>query len=296
MNPSQFAATTILPLLARIVLALAFLPQGWNNLMVITEFTAQDAQRLREMGVRGLSDPDPAPANIALGAVRGGEAWSPLDPFTETSAVQTDSASDAGTRTPPARTAASDGAAGTRTPPTSLPSPPASPAAPARTATPDAAVPRGAANDAATALAPARQETASPLAPLKERGLYRLALAADAARLPAPIALAWGVAAVQLLGGGCILLGVFSRLWGLLMAVILVGVFVTGTLPSVRGTWFFGMSGAEFNLVFAQMALFVLALGVFLVGPGALSLDRAIFRRGRSARRAAARASERHAG
>ena len=58
MSPSQFAATNILPLLARIVLCLAFLPQGWNNLMRDVEYTAHDAQRLRELGVRGITDPD----------------------------------------------------------------------------------------------------------------------------------------------------------------------------------------------------------------------------------------------
>lgn len=58
MTPSQFAATNILPLLARIVLCLAFLPQGWNNLMRDVEYTGKDAQRLRELGVRGVTDPD----------------------------------------------------------------------------------------------------------------------------------------------------------------------------------------------------------------------------------------------
>lgn len=241
VNPSQFAATTILPLLARIVLALAFLPQGWNNLMVITEYTGTDAQRLRELGVRGVADPEPARPDVSLGAVRGEfDAWPSADAQAE----------------PPA-----DGA-----------SKPA---------------PRGA--EVAPMLTNPRPEQLSPLAPLKERGLYRLALSADAARLPFPLQMAWAVSGVQLIGGLCVVLGIFCRVWGLLMAVILVGVFVTGTLPSVQGVWFFGMSGADFNLVFAQMGLFVLALGVFLVGPGALSLDRAIFRRSRGSRKAQAR-------
>ena len=75
MSPSQFAATNILPLLARIVLCLAFLPQGWNNLMRDVEYTAHDAQRLRERGVRGITDPDPKKSDVALGAVRGFEAF-----------------------------------------------------------------------------------------------------------------------------------------------------------------------------------------------------------------------------
>ncbi|MEN9640942.1 MAG: hypothetical protein RIR77_131, partial [Planctomycetota bacterium] len=75
MSPSQFAATNILPLLARIVLCLAFLPQGWNNLMRDVEYTARDAQRLRELGVRGITDPDPKKSDVALGAVRGFDAF-----------------------------------------------------------------------------------------------------------------------------------------------------------------------------------------------------------------------------
>lgn len=250
MNPSQFAATTILPFLARIVLALAFLPQGWNNLMVLNEFTGTDAQRLRELGVRGVTDPEPAPPDVSLGAVRG--EWQSTAPAPQ--------ATDPGNRT---ATRQAD--------------------APART------TPRPAETAAPKPLDPPRPEQMSPLAPLKANGLYRLALYADSARLPFPVALAWAVSAIQLIGGGCVVLGIFCRVWGLLMAVILAGVFVTGTLPNVKGVWFFGMSGADFNLVFAQMGLFVLALGVFLVGPGALSLDRAIFRRSRAPRRAPTR-------
>ena len=80
MTPSQFAATNILPLLARVVLCLAFLPQGWNNLMRDVEYTGKDAQRLRELGVRGITDPDPKQADVALGAVRGADAWTQDEP------------------------------------------------------------------------------------------------------------------------------------------------------------------------------------------------------------------------
>ena len=77
MSPSQFAATNILPFLARVVLCLAFLPQGWNNLMRDVEYTAHDAQRLRELGIRGITDPDPKKADVALGAIRG---WASPEP------------------------------------------------------------------------------------------------------------------------------------------------------------------------------------------------------------------------
>ena len=226
MTPSQFAATNILPLLARVVLCLAFLPQGWNNLMRDVEYTARDAQRLRELGVRGITDPDPRKADVALGAVRGPDAWAPQDP-----------------------------------------------PQPARGAQDASPVPQSPERPAA--------ERQSPLAPLTQRGLYTLALLADRARLPFPGEIAWSVAGVQLVGGACALLGLFSRVWGLLMSVILAALFVMTSLPAIKVHGMFALGAEQQNLVLAQLGLFVLALGTFLVGPGALSLDRAIFRRGR---------------
>ena len=240
MSPSQFAATNILPLLARLVLCLAFLPQGWNNLMRDVEYTAHDAQRLRELGVRGITDPDPRKADVALGAIRGWAIAEPQDPPAG-GAPQSQGA----TPVPPAPSAQQPERTGERASP---------------------------------------QDRLSPLAPLTQRGLYTLTLLADHARLPFPVELAWAVAGVQLVGGACMLLGLFSRVWGLLMSVILAALFVMTSLPTIKAHGVFSLGAEQQNLVFAQMGLFVLALGTFLVGPGAMSLDRAIFRR--SARRA----------
>jgi uncharacterized membrane protein YphA (DoxX/SURF4 family) len=253
MSPSQFAATNILPFLARVVLCLAFLPQGWNNLMRDVEYTAHDAQRLRELGVRGITDPDPKKADVALGAIRGWELPEP----------------------------------GPQQPPPSVPPTAQAPAAvPAAASSPQ---PAGAAPTAPAPAAPAvaASPSASPLAPLTQRGLYTLALLADRARLPFPAELAWAVAGVQLVGGACVLLGLFSRVWGLLMSVILAGLFVMTSLPAVKAAGPFALHAEQQNVALAQLALFVLALGTFLVGPGALSLDRAIFRRTRRAKPAA---------
>ena len=250
MSPSQFAATNILPLLARVVLCLAFLPQGWNNLMRDVEYTAHDAQRLRELGIRGITDPDPRKSDVALGALRG---WEMPDP-----AVQQ----------PPSGPQQPAQAAGSQ---------------PAPTATQQ---PAGTAGTPPASAVPA-DPAASPLAPLTQRGLYTLALLADRARLPFPAEIAWAVAGVQLVGGACVLLGLFSRVWGLLMSVILAGLFVTTSLPIIKAAGPFSLHPEQQNLVLAQMGLFVLALGTFLVGPGAMSLDRAIFRRPRRAKAAA---------
>jgi uncharacterized membrane protein YphA (DoxX/SURF4 family) len=236
-----------------VVLCLAFLPQGWNNLMRDVEYTAHDAQRLRELGVRGITDPDPKKADVALGAIRGWELPEP----------------------------------GPQQPPPSVPPTAQAPAAvPAAASSPQ---PAGAAPTAPAPAAPAvaASPSASPLAPLTQRGLYTLALLADRARLPFPAELAWAVAGVQLVGGACVLLGLFSRVWGLLMSVILAGLFVMTSLPAVKAAGPFALHAEQQNVALAQLALFVLALGTFLVGPGALSLDRAIFRRTRRAKPAA---------
>lgn len=241
MTPSQFAATNILPLLARVVLCLAFLPQGWNNLMRDVEYTGKDAQRLRELGVRGITDPDPKQADVALGAVRGTDAWTQDEP--------------------PAKPAAAAEA---------TPSAPAAKPAPAAATTAEPAP--------APAAAPARR----PLAPLTQRGLYTLALLVDRAQLPFSVEIAWAAAGVQLLGGACALLGMFTRVWGFLMSVMLAALFLITALPGIRASGLFSMSAEQQNLVFAQLGLLVMSLGLFLIGPGAMSLDRAIFRKTRS--------------
>lgn len=246
MTPSQFAATNILPLLARVVLCLAFLPQGWNNLMRDVEYTGQDARRLRELGVRGITDPDPAKSDVALGAVRGWTAGLLQD------------AADATPTAPPA-----DGAEAP---------------VPAKEAT-------GAVPAPAPATAPKEPRAARPsaFAPMTQRGLYTLALLVDRASIPFPVELAWGAAAVQLVGGAFALLGMFTRVWGLLMSLMLAALFVMTALPGIKSSGPFAMTADLSNLVFAQLGLFVLSLGLFLIGPGAMSLDRAIFRRSRRA-------------
>jgi len=265
MSPSQFAATNILPLLARIVLCLAFLPQGWNNLMRDVEYTARDAQRLRELGVRGVTDPDPKKSDVALGAIRGFDAFEPgvMQSATPPPAPprpgangMADSASTAtplpGTA-PASVTATSDSASKVAPPTTPVPLP-----VPAANERPSPQV--------------------SPLAPLTQRGLYTLALLVDRARIPFPTEVAWAVAGIQLVGGACVLLGLFSRVWGLLMSLILAALFVMTSMPIIKTQGAFSLGAEQQNLVLAQLGLLVLALGAFLVGPGAMSLDRAIFR------------------
>jgi len=98
-----------------------------------------------------------------------------------------------------------------------------------------------------------------------------------------PVQQAYLAVAAELIGGTLILLGLFSRLWGLVLAGVMSVAFWLTSWPLLAGgdpwTVLFSLPIADFNRLFCQAGLFVLAIGVFLTGPGAASIDRAIFRR-----------------
>ncbi|MFM9169921.1 MAG: hypothetical protein ACKOTD_07320, partial [Phycisphaerales bacterium] len=144
-----------------------------------------------------ITDPDPKQADVALGAVRGTDAWTQDEPAKPAAAAE------------------------------ATPSAPAAKPAPAR----------------------------RPLAPLTQRGLYTLALLVDRAQLPFSVEIAWAAAGVQLLGGACALLGMFTRVWGFLMSVMLAALFLITALPGIRASGLFSMSAEQQNLVFAQLGL-----------------------------------------
>ena len=97
------------------------------------------------------------------------------------------------------------------------------------------------------------------------------------------VPLAWGIAVFEVVAGALILLGLFTRIWGLLLAVLIGGAFA---LTSVQQNEMFQMNpfhwrsdSAMYYEMFFQAAAFVLAFGLFLVGPGILSLDGLVFGR-----------------
>lgn len=55
---SQQAAANVVPLLARILLFLAFVPAGWHHAMEMGAFSGDTAARLRELGIVGSADLD----------------------------------------------------------------------------------------------------------------------------------------------------------------------------------------------------------------------------------------------
>jgi uncharacterized membrane protein YphA (DoxX/SURF4 family) len=102
--------------------------------------------------------------------------------------------------------------------------------------------------------------------PVKARRLYKVALMLDAKGWPSnlkPGWMAWAAAGTELVGGALILAGLFSRVWGSLGAVTEYGIM---SIPI-----------PEFNRIFTQIGLLVLATGVMLTGAGGVSLDRALF-------------------
>ncbi|MBL9147729.1 MAG: DoxX family membrane protein [Phycisphaerae bacterium] len=66
MSFSQSAASGLVPLLARVILAAVFVPAGYNKVMNVAEFTGDDARRLRELAiVEDHAEPKPAAYVVA---------------------------------------------------------------------------------------------------------------------------------------------------------------------------------------------------------------------------------------
>jgi uncharacterized membrane protein YphA (DoxX/SURF4 family) len=110
------------------------------------------------------------------------------------------------------------------------------------------------------------------------RTLHRLTLMLDQRGWPYPWPLAWIAALTELVGGALILVGLFSRIWALGLASVMAVAFYMTSLDKVIDHGLFNLPPADFSTLVVQVALFTLAFGVFLTGPGPFSLDRAIFR------------------
>jgi uncharacterized membrane protein YphA (DoxX/SURF4 family) len=94
--------------------------------------------------------------------------------------------------------------------------------------------------------------------------------------------LAWLAAVTEFGGGILILVGFLSRIWGLGLAITMGTAIYLTTWTSYIDTGPFAVAqGGDgyllFNHVFTQLGLGLLALGIFLTGPGPLSLDRLVF-------------------
>ena len=148
-------------------------------------------------------------------------------------------------------------------------------------------------NDDADAEAPAatdipddvmRQNPVTGEPVVHAKRMHTVTLGVHRAGWAQPVALAWLTTLTELIGGGLLLVGLFSRVWGLGLAIVMAAAFYLTSYGQLLEVGPFAMAAdiesgyAAFNRMYVQLGLGVLALGVFLTGPGPLSLDRLLFR------------------
>jgi uncharacterized membrane protein YphA (DoxX/SURF4 family) len=243
MSFSQSAATNIVPLIARLVLAAVFIPAGYNKLMREAEFSGEEAKRLRELSVIASADADsPLLRPLIVPAALRQEAPSPQGEAPGSGSTPPSQPSTDEGGTPAAGPTAGPGAG---TPPT----PGAGPAS-------------------------GGQAGANGGEPVKARALHKVTLMVDKAGWPYQTWLAWAAAVTEFVGGACLILGLFTRVWGLGLAIAMVVAFYLTSLDAVLTTKVFGMPIPDFNRFASQLALFALSFGLLLTGAGGASIDR----------------------
>lgn len=194
VKKAHYFASNFVPLLARLLLCLAFLPAGWHHAMEWTEFQGQEAERLRVLGV------SPALTN------RNGETLVYLSN--------------------PSQHAALDGSA------------------------------------------------------LQARSLHELTLDFDARGMPKPYIAAWVVSIFELVGGGLLLIGLFSRVWAAGIAFWAIALFGISSWHVISWGDLWATTVAARASMIGLIAVATLALGIAFGGPGKFSLDSMIFRGG----------------
>jgi len=261
MTFSQYAGTSLVPTLARLVLAAVFIPAGWNKVFKDADFTAEQATRLRSLGV----NVEPATPKVVaydgsqMGAVQ-------LASYRVQDAPPSDSPGSGSLRDP--KPPEGDAQTQPSTPPEAAPTqaPPA---------------------DQGTATTPPNPSGPLPEGTYRAQGLHQVTLMLSENHFPYPVWQARLAAFTELVGGSMLLLGLFSRIWGLGLSIAMGVAFY---LVSMKMNGVFTMDprafaeiqhGAAFSTAALQLSLFVLAFGVFLTGPGPLSLDRMLFGGGR---------------
>jgi len=259
MTFSQYAGTAIVPTLARLVLAAAFISTGWNKVFKSAEFPADEATRLKAMGV----ELDPITPITAAGS-RHDSPSIVLAAFVQDQDPGSDSAPGSLRSPPPPQTD------------------PAGEAQPSNQPPPVNPTESGAAPSAASQPPASTSAAAAPLPPGNYRGkeMHRLMLLLDAKHFPQPRWMAMLAAYTELIGGAMLLIGLFSRVWGLGLAIAMGVAFYLTTMPQGifhMYPWTFAEDLLHFQSAYLQVSLFVLAFGIFLTGPGPLSLDRILF-------------------
>ncbi|MCH2161887.1 MAG: DoxX family membrane protein [Phycisphaerales bacterium] len=121
---------------------------------------------------------------------------------------------------------------------------------------------------------------------VKTRALYRDAMVIKEHDLPYPVVGAWLIALTQLLGGGLVLIGLFTRIMAFGFAVIMGFAFAIVSIPAIdTAGGIFDLPPPVFYQAAAQIGLAVLAAGLVFSGAGWASIDAAIFSHGKSVSR-----------
>ena len=111
------------------------------------------------------------------------------------------------------------------------------------------------------------------------QALYRGALQLENAGCSSPVLLAWIATLIQLIGGGLMLPGLFCRVFGFAIAVVVGMTFILDSWPLLaESPWpILKLESGQFDQITSQLALFALALGMLVCSGGNFSLDRLIF-------------------
>ena len=241
MSFSHAAAAHVVPLLSRLAIAAVMIPLGWTDLTTTSTFTGEDAGLIDRLE---LAEPS---ASVAGRKV----AWLRQAP---------ESTEGAGTNSETSSSASSDPPAATSEEPT----------APSAEVSPSAAE--------STSPTASEVEPAASEGTVTARHLHRWTVLFAEAGVPGPVPLAWTTALLEVIGGSLLVLGLVTRVWGVLCATLFASLIWILGVPYTAPNYLFGADVAAFESVAAGLGMLVLSLGLALTGGGFLSLDRAIFR------------------
>ena len=258
MTFSHYAGIAIVPTLSRIVLAAVFITAGWKKFQP-ADFTPEQAKILDSLGVH--ASPKATPVSLGHAASVRLVCYRQTQPEVEPP-LQDD---------PPPPTETSD----TASAPAETQEPPADQAdGPAATAPGTSE-----SEEAPASTTPASDAGARSTDMYTTSQMHHVTLMVHALGWPAPVWLGRLTAFTELIGGALLAVGLFSRLWGFALAIVMAVAIYMTSLPELQQIDFklFAMGDKEFSTFIVQSALFVLAFGVALTGAGPLSLDRFLF-------------------
>ena len=109
--------------------------------------------------------------------------------------------------------------------------------------------------------------------PRSARSLYKVSLTADRAGFPYPAIAGWLVGLAELAGSILLLTGAFTRISAVGIAFVMAGAFWMTSWAAVAESGWWTIPEPSRLQAIAQVALFLLAINIMLVGPGFLSVD-----------------------